>query len=1496
MALQINGISIVDTDYLKVAVGITDERPVTAIEGMLRFNTTNEKVELASFSEINTDVILWKQLPFFNPIPDKLSFTLQQDTGLSSTDNITSNGATVVSGINVTNGYWEYSTNSGASWTPLPTNVNSFILNNGTYAVGQVQVRQTNAVGFTSIPATNPTQIIVDGTAPLITINTISVDNVLISNEDPGVTAITGVVTSDSAVTLKFNTVTRNAIVNGTSWTYTVVLDDLLALGAGSNKVITATGTDRAGNTATTSKTVTVGIAPSNVSFALAEDTGTSTTDKITKNGTVLVLDINVGAGGSWQYSIDGGNSWTSKDLSTNTFELAEGTYTANKIQVRQTNSSGYSSIPVGNTSTIKIDTTSPTITINTISSDNILVDNVDPGITQITGTVTDANVNTVKLTFGATIKTASISGSTWTYTVVAADLTSLGYGTNKTIIATATDLAGNTDGTATRTVTVVQAPSQLTSIALAQDTGSSATDKITSNGTMTVTGISASAAKWQYSTDSGASWTDGSTPTAGTSSFVLGEGTYAANQIQARQFSADGNYPSTPIKYASAVTVDTTAPSVTMDVISGDDIITGTTTITGTVESGRTVTLTLKTTTRTATVSGTTWSYALTSTDIGSTVLGTGVNIPITATTSADTAGNIGTVTRYVTNTTVPATLTLALASDTGISTSDRITNNGRMNVSGVVTGGIWRYSIDAGANWSADQASTTTFFTLDEGSYSANNIKVQQFNAQNYPSAITTYASAVVVDKTSPTVTMNIVSGDNILISSEDAGVTSITGTVNDDYIDTVKLTFGTTTKTASITGTSWSYTIVSADLTALGIGTSKVITATATDKAGNTATATQTVTYTSVPAALTLTLASDTGSSASDRITSNGTMTVSGQVTGGYWQYSTNGGSSWSANQAPTTTSFVLSEGTYDSVNVRQFNAQNYPSAVTTYPSTITVDTTAPTITMNIISGDDIIISSQDAGVTSITGTVTSGSTVSVSLNGTVRTATVSGTTWSYLITSADFTAMGAGTGRIITATATDTAGNASSTSRTITVTTVPPKLTLALASDTGSSASDYYTSNGTINVSGITVGSTGSWQYSINGGGSWTTMAYNVTSFTLGEGSYAVNVVQVRQTNAQGYSSDITFAPAITVDKTAPIVTINAVPALTYASLATPTYISGTIESGYTVSLSGPNGAIPISIIGTNWSCLVTEAVLIAIGEGASRTITATTSADQAGNIGTASRTVSVTTWGSIVFTTPGTRTWTLPDPYIPNIHVVCIGGGSGAIGANGIADAAYSGGGGGTGYKKIVPTYGTNYTVVVGAGSAAPYPLTAGSFSSAKAGDSYFGSLTTVAGKGAGGATSGTIASYTPPNSNNPPPYNTVGSVSQPSGSAGTGGGYVGDGGGNGANGVRISTGTTFGSGGNAGSYTGAAAGTTGTGSSLYGSTVAGSGPGSRTTTGNAQVYYIEPDGGAYGAGGSTRIATAQGGDGANGAVRIVWGVGRSFPSTNVNTATNETSG
>jgi hypothetical protein len=278
-------------------------------------------------------------------------------------------------------------------------------------------------------------------------------------------------------------------------------------------------------------------------------------------------------------------------------------------------------------------------------------------------------------------------------------------------------------------------------------------------------------------------------------------------------------------------------------------------------------------------------------------------------------------------------------------------------------------------------------------------------------------------------------------------------------------------------------------------------------------------------------------------------------------------------------------------------------------------------------------------------------------------------------------------------------------------------------------------------------------------------------------------------------------------------------------------------------------------------------------------------------------------------GQTTYTTPGTYTWTAPSA-VTQVSVLAIGGGG--AGQDNWSNPA--GSGGGLGWKNnitVIP--GQSYTVVVGAGGTS---TTTTASPSLLGGNSYFNTLATVAGYG-GGNVSG--ANTNGPNAN------------------GYGGGYVGDGGGAGGQGTSYQGGGGAGgytargyntretwnsslNGGGGGAYYSSTYGTgAGGGVGIYGPTgypasgnpfynpfqgytnSSSDGSGGSGAHGGSNGYYGENPfsgtgqsssnilGGTYGGGGGgpgTSWPNASG-DGGAGALRIIWGNGRSWPSTNV---------
>jgi hypothetical protein len=309
-------------------------------------------------------------------------------------------------------------------------------------------------------------------------------------------------------------------------------------------------------------------------------------------------------------------------------------------------------------------------------------------------------------------------------------------------------------------------------------DTGISSTDRITNNGSIVVGGLEANA-NWQYSTNGGTSWSV--VLNAATTSFSIGQGSYTTGQVQVRQIDAAGNI--SPVNSSfQAFTVDTSAPAVSSVVATGAGISGGN----GYLNAGKLVSITINTS-ELITISGGTPTLSLNSGGSAAYASGSGTNALVFNYTVAagntasdlsitglnangailsDAAGNsfasfsnnpAGTL---VIDTTAPATPTLALANDSGVSNSDGITNNGTVNVTGLEAGASWQYSTNVGSSWVNGAGSS---FVLSSGSYNAGSILVRQSDLAGNSSA-NGQLGAITVDSSAPLASSVVVTGTGI------------------------------------------------------------------------------------------------------------------------------------------------------------------------------------------------------------------------------------------------------------------------------------------------------------------------------------------------------------------------------------------------------------------------------------------------------------------------------------------------------------------------------------------------------------------------------------------------------------------------------------------------------------------------------------------------------------------------------------------------------------
>ncbi|WP_260433915.1 Ig-like domain-containing protein, partial [Burkholderia sp. Bp8998] len=257
--------------------------------------------------------------------------------------------------------------------------------------------------------------------------------------------------------------------------------------------------------------------------------------------------------------------------------------------------------------------------------------------------------------------------------------------------------------------------------------------------------------------------------------------------------------------------------------------------------------------------------------------------------------------------------------------------------------------------------------------------------------------------------------------------------------------------------------------------------------TDIAGNTSDPTSfSFTLDTSAAAPGVALTTDSGSSATDHITNVGTLNVTGVETGATVQYSVDNGAHWSA-------SFSAVEG-LNNVQVRQVDVAGNTSSATSFSFTLDTSAAAPSVALTTDSGSSAIDHITNVGTLNVTG-VETGATVQYSVD--------NGAHWSTSFSAVEGL-------NNVQVRQVDVAGNTSSaTSFSFTLDTSAAAPSVALTTDSGSSATDHVTNVGTLNLTGIETGATV--QYSIDGGSHWN------TSFSAVEG---LNNVQVRQVDVAG----------------------------------------------------------------------------------------------------------------------------------------------------------------------------------------------------------------------------------------------------------------------------------------------------------------------------------------------------------------------------------------
>ncbi|WP_213062690.1 beta strand repeat-containing protein [Acinetobacter populi] len=450
-------------------------------------------------------------------------------------------------------------------------------------------------------PESNAFTLTVDTAAPSATATITAItDDTGLSATDFNTSDNTLVIAVTTSATLAADERVQVSLDNGVSWKDAVLVSgSTWSLDNTANELADGTYTfqtrvvDSAGNTGTVSSQVviidTTVPSISNVIeiTSITDDTGLDATDFITSDTSLTIngtLTGTLGAGEVAQISTDGGTNWTTLTVVAGVWSyvdsrtLTDGEYT---YQVRVVDTAGN----VGSTDSqiVTVDTTAPSVSnvieITSITDDTGLdaTDFItsDTSLTingALTGTLGAGEFAQISVDGGTNWTTLTVVAGVWSY-VDGRTLTEGEYTYQVRVV----DTAGNVGSTDSQIVTVdTTAPSvsnviEITSVT--DDTGLDATDFITSDTSLTIngtlTGTLGAGEVAQISTDGGTNWTT-LTVVAGVWSYVDGrtltEGEYT---YQVRVVDTAGNVGSTD---SQIVTVDTTAPSSSIEIISITD------------------------------------------------------------------------------------------------------------------------------------------------------------------------------------------------------------------------------------------------------------------------------------------------------------------------------------------------------------------------------------------------------------------------------------------------------------------------------------------------------------------------------------------------------------------------------------------------------------------------------------------------------------------------------------------------------------------------------------------------------------------------------------------------------------------------------------------------------------------------------------------------------------------------------------------------------------
>ncbi|HBU9913798.1 TPA: Ig-like domain-containing protein [Escherichia coli] len=1092
----------------------------------------------------------------------------------------------------------------------------------------------TNAQGNSSTASHN---VQVNTALPGVTINPVTTDDIINAAEAGSAQTISGQVTgaaAGSTVTVELGGKTYTATVQADlSWNVSVPAADWQALGNG-ELTVNASVTNAVGNTGSGTRDITIdaSLPGLRVDTVAGDDVVNiiehSQAQVITGSssgfaaGTALTVVIN---NQTYAATVLANGSWSVGVPATDVSNWPAGTL---NITVSGANSAG---MQTSITHPLTVDLTTVAVSINSITSDDVINAAEKGAALTLSGSTSGVEAGqTVTITFGGKTYTTTVAANgSWSTTVPAVDMATLRDGDASAQVRV-TNVNGNS-ATATHEYSVDSAAPTVTINTIASDNiinASEAAAGVTVSGTSTAeTGqtltVTLNGTNYQTTVQADGSW---SLTLPASDLTALANNGYT---LTASVSDLAGN----PGSASKGVTVDTTAPVISFNTVAGDDVINNVEhtqaqiisgTATGAVAGDRLVVTIAGQQYVTSTDASGNWSVGVPASVISGLADGT-VTISATIT---DSAGNSSTQTHNVQVNTAAVSLSVStISGDNIINAAEAgsaltLSGTGTNFAAGTVVtvllnGKGYSATIQSNGSWSVNVPAADVAALSDGTSYTVS------ASAQDSAGNSATASRSVAVDLTAPVISINTVSTDDRLNAAEQQQPLTLNGSTSAEVGQTVTVTFGGKTYTATVAANgTWALNVPAADLAALGQG-AQTITASVNDRAGNPGQTTHALTVDTVAPTVTIaTVAGDdiinnaeqlAGQTISGTTTAEVGQTVTVTFNGQSWTATVGSGGSWSVF-IPAQQFAGLSDGSYTISATVSDQAGNPGSA----SRGVTLNGDVPSVTINTFAGDDVVNAAEHGSSLVISGTTTApvGQTLTLTLNGKTYTTTVqTGGSWSYTLGSVDVTALADGNAYVINASVSNAIGNTGSSNHTITVDLSAPAMGInidSLQADTGLSSSDFITSVSPVVVNGsltAALASNETAQISIDGGVTWTTLTVTGTTWryndsrTLTDGSY---LYQVRVIDAAG-NVGATDSQNVVIDTIAPdpavkTIAINAITTDTglitndFVTSDTTLAVSGTLGAALSsgefaqISIDGGTTWQNLSVSGLTWTYL------------------------------------------------------------------------------------------------------------------------------------------------------------------------------------------------------------------------------------------------------------------------------------------------------------------